>query len=144
MVASFLSLFPLLPQLFAPTPTASQRGRPCKHLFLASTQSPINTAIGRVFWSGGAPMLRGQFSSLKGQIQGAGRGKEASVSSGGCWPQTEEVGTAAQSPPASPPGSPARLVTAVAGCTAVAARQSGSQEVCKWDSPEDCIPHRDS
>lgn len=75
MVASFLSLFPLLPQLFVPTPTASHRDRPCKHFFLASTQSPINTAIGRIFWSGGAPMLRGQFSSLKGQIQRAGRGK---------------------------------------------------------------------
>lgn len=66
---------------------------------------------------------RTEYFPLKGRMQGAGRGKEACISSGGSWPKVEKVGTPAQSPPASPPGSPARLDTAVAGCTAVATRE---------------------
>lgn len=64
------------------------------------------------------------FPLSRGSHTGQGGGKRhplAVVAPDRGW--RTEVGAPAESPPSSPPGSPASLGAAVAGCTAVTARQ---------------------
>lgn len=104
MAAFFLSLFPLLPQLFAPILAANQEDSPRKHFFNPKSHE---CCCQQVLLTRRCPMLHGQRFPPS-------RGRERAISDGS-WPWVEEVGA--------PKQSPASLGTAVAGCAAFAARQ---------------------